>query len=827
MADYTEQERAELQRRVMEDMRAYGNLHHSLADELRDSQIGVKGFSKTVRYSSSEMGRAWGDLTKQTYNGAKGLTAFNDVITTTATAMGALVAVMGGPVIGTIAIGLAAFAKVLGTANDMQQRTFNSYKQLAEVGGSAGTTLQGLRDQAKALDYTLGTQEEGLQDFTNLIAANAETLANFKGSVSAGVNGFADLSRSFVTFRDPLLKLGLNTEAQNKSILNYISYSQRLGQTQGKTNEQLATSARKYIMETEALATLTGQRREDIEAQRRIGMAEQQFRAKIEGLRSRNETETADRLEKFNTALQVTFHDQPMIAKGMRQLAASGLQAADAQRLNFLTNGEALEVQQLVTEGKITEAQGIQRLQDAIARNLPVWNELATLSGDLTDVTGDVAKMYDATRVAGGKAGLALDAAALSTENQTRTQDKGINTIVEIERNQKEAAKSLQGVIEKFIEVASELTLGLSSLWKSITGTMGDIVSSAGTMIDFIKYDILKMEKTDDMEGVNWGEKFTAAFKDMISLPGRGLGGAYNSAVVRPLRAMGADVNYTSEEFMGGDSESMTPYMDELRRRAAANKKAKAAAASTAPAAPPSTTPAATAAAAPGAPARKGYTAHSNQSLAALGLTLTGKGGEKGDRQAEGAQVSDKLIELAQKIKSNIPGFAGFTGFNDNFHREEIPNSGHAQGLSVDFVLNKRPTREEGQKLVDMLKSMGASVAKDEYNDPSSKATGPHFHASVPEGRYGGIFEGPRTGYAAVMHGREAILPLPNGQSIPIAIDTEKIIESFSEALKRTSSSSTSSSGTGTDLLSAVLDMVRLQRDQNDLVSRLLQVQRA
>jgi hypothetical protein len=124
-----------------------------------------------------------------------------------------------------------------------------------------------------------------------------------------------------------------------------------------------------------------------------------------------------------------------------------------------------------------------------------------------------------------------------------------------------------------------------------------------------------------------------------------------------------------------------------------------------------------------------------------------------------------------------------------------------------------------------MLKSMGASGARDEYNDPSGKATGGHIHASV-EGRYGGIFEGPRTGYAAVMHGREAILPLPNGESIPIAIDTEKIIDSFSEALKRTSSG-TSSSGTGGDFLSAILDMVRLQRDQNDLVSRLLQVQRA
>ena len=77
------------------------------------------------------------------------------------------------------------------------------------------------------------------------------------------------------------------------------------------------------------------------------------------------------------------------------------------------------------------------------------------------------------------------------------------------------------------------------------------------------------------------------------------------------------------------------------------------------------------------------------------------------------------------------------------------------------------------------------------------------------------------------MHGREAILPLPNGQSIPIAIDTEKIIESFSEALKRTSSSTTSTSSSGNDLLSTLLDMVRLQRDQNDLVSQLLRVQQS
>jgi len=842
MADYTEQERIELARQVAEEMRLYGQMHASTAAQVRDASVGVKDFTAKTTSAASMVGKSFQDLAKSTYAGKQGLSEFNGVIESTTTAMGIMLAMLGGPIWGTIALGLVAFGKALGMANKMSQQTFEAYKQLADVGGAAGASLQGLRNQARDFDYTLGEGDEGLKDFVAMIAKNSQTLAYFKGTVAQGTAAAAGIGDAFSQYRDPLLKLGLSTEDQNQSILNYINYSSRLGMSQGKTFDQLAASARKYIVETEALSALSGKSREEIEQQRRSALSEQQYRAKIEEMRANKDFEGVERLTKFNAALTAAGPAGEEVAKGMRQLAVSGLQTAEAQALNRLTNGEALRIQQLVNQGKISEADAVTQLQKAVGAGLPTWNTLAQQNVDLTGTIGKMSNMYDFQAGAAGDYGKALTASRNAVNATIHSKEAELNSNVNTIRNQKEAAKSLQGVIEKFINVATGLTNGLSKLWKSISGTMLDISDVAEDIIDYIKYNILKMDKptydkdlaatlTQQQESM---KNSLADFKKTgkMNISGEDEALRYQGKEGKALYEQDklAQLAKLKEQERINEAKRGLEDQKAARRKSLREKFYGDTEAAPAPAGggtPPAKVPAATAAAAPGAPARKGYTAHSNQSLAALGLTLTGKGGEKGDRQAEGAQVSDKLIELAQKIKSNIPGFTGFTGFNDNFHREEIPNSGHAQGLSVDFVLNKRPTREEGQKLVNMLKSMGASVAKDEYNDPSSQATGPHFHASVPEGRYGGIFEGPRTGYAAVMHGREAILPLPNGQSIPIAIDTEKIIESFSEALKRTSSSSTSSSDRGTDLLSALLDMVSLQRDQNDLVSKLLQVQRA
>lgn len=60
--------------------------------------------------------------------------------------------------------------------------------------------------------------------------------------------------------------------------------------------------------------------------------------------------------------------------------------------------------------------------------------------------------------------------------------------------------------------------------------------------------------------------KPAAAAYDILTLPVRGVAGAFESAVTRPLRALGVDVPYLPESFYGGDRTSMTPMYDKIRR---------------------------------------------------------------------------------------------------------------------------------------------------------------------------------------------------------------------------------------------------------------------
>ena len=64
-------------------------------------------------------------------------------------------------------------------------------------------------------------------------------------------------------------------------------------------------------------------------------------------------------------------------------------------------------------------------------------------------------------------------------------------------------------------------------------------------------------------------KKLAAAGYDVATLIPRGLMGAFESGVTRPLRALGVPIPYLPESAYGGDRTSMTPMMDKLRRQEA------------------------------------------------------------------------------------------------------------------------------------------------------------------------------------------------------------------------------------------------------------------
>ena len=81
-------------------------------------------------------------------------------------------------------------------------------------------------------------------------------------------------------------------------------------------------------------------------------------------------------------------------------------------------------------------------------------------------------------------------------------------------------------------------------------------------------------------------------------------------------------------------------------------------------------------------------------------------------------------------------------------------------------------------------------------------------NAAPAEFATGGIARGPKSGYAAELHGTEAVVPLPNGESIPVSLTTSGM-RGLIEGIVDTTISKSGATDTDTEIvadISASLD---------------------
>lgn len=101
-----------------------------------------------------------------------------------------------------------------------------------------------------------------------------------------------------------------------------------------------------------------------------------------------------------------------------------------------------------------------------------------------------------------------------------------------------------------------------------------------GGLVGYADGGSLEEQRQRDREGIArfgraaWEQmkRAGAAIADVGTLPVRGLAGAYDTAVVRPMRAAGLDAGYISPYLVpeGADVDSMTPFYDQFRRQESA-----------------------------------------------------------------------------------------------------------------------------------------------------------------------------------------------------------------------------------------------------------------
>jgi hypothetical protein len=148
----------------------------------------------------------------------------------------------------------------------------------------------------------------------------------------------------------------------------------------------------------------------------------------------------------------------------------------------------------------------------------------------------------------------------------------------------------------------------------------------------------------------------------------------------------------------------------------------------------------------------------------------------------------------------------------------------------LDFALNRKPTPEQGREIVNAIKGMGANKVLDEYNFPSPGSTAGHMHVEIPEFARGGIATGPKSGYGAILHDDEAVIPLPDGRTVPVtmnqttgaAADNTELLQVMREV--KAGIESMTNRADNQRVVAVIEDSIRTQRTSNDILQKILQM---
>jgi hypothetical protein len=353
-ANFEAQRMAELMAQVNYELERLGHVtkqtHEEIADAQMKAKYGVENFTKGTAKGAeaiTALAGAAGAAGKAMLDGKKGAAAFNESVDGMATAVTAAAAALAlfVPVLGPLMLAIGAatigFAKYTKAANDQADQLYKGYQGLAKSGAAASDGMTGLFQNAKKLGLSMNE----LDSLVSLVGENSRDLAAFGGSVAEGTKRFADMGAAMEPHRVALIRMGMLPEQINEGMAGYLRTQTRLGNAQKMTVDQLATGAREYLKEQDALTKLTGQTRQETEKKREAALIEEQFASKIRSLQLANRHEEAERLIAMNDLASAVNEE---MGRGIRAASTGNLVNEDARKLFMSAPGALRDIQQVI-----------------------------------------------------------------------------------------------------------------------------------------------------------------------------------------------------------------------------------------------------------------------------------------------------------------------------------------------------------------------------------------------------------------------------------------------------------------------------------------------
>jgi hypothetical protein len=850
-------------------------------DQLRDSEMktryGLNNFTASTKMGAeavAAMAKTVTSYANAMYNGQRGYSAMSDSLNNLSTAAklaGGALMLLGGP-IGIVVGGLTVFGSLLvDAANEMgklNDASFDAYKSLSEVGVAASDGMSGLTTAF----LQMGAGAKNFDKAATLLGENNKQLAMFGGTVFEGRRRFVALSNEFSDFREPMLRLGYEVEGANRALMSYVIQQNRYGFLTGQSTKDMAGAAKAYIMEQEALTKLTGLTRKEQEQALERQMAEERFAGLMLEMQQKGQSALANEFKSIFLTLEGI--GAPELARSFADALSDpyGL-TEESVKLLRLTSGASVQLIQKLKDGSLTTEEFVTSLQQATGRTV---KQFGASMGQMKTFTNMYGKLNEAQKFAAAGQGDLGKLIATARAEVVKTAEDADSDVTKQARMRDKQTRQSNEIFQKLNEIMPYVTSGLELFGDGLSYALDQVLRFAdyiqetfGTSVEVQAAEKAKdrafvgstfaqrrlgIGMTDEQKRAN--EQMRKA-EELASIE-RALAGKSKTRedFDRRIEYQGSDGQRRIQE----DTEKAKQLKAELaklvkdmgledarakmeagkaamaRRREERQRDAQRREQS-------STTPAA----ATGALPPVGAAPVSQQDLAGMGLRL----GPNRDVQRQDMAVSPRLIELAKKLQNTVEGFKYFTAFNDNYHHNPGLTGDHTRGQALDFILEKPPTREQGQRLISQLKAMGFDVALDEYNKRSDRATGPHIHAAIKEFAEGGILKYQPGGHvvkAAEAGYDEAFIPLKNG-TVPVTVNGLNLDQEVSNAIGKAfetnnttqldnmKSLATSFQQSMTEavnrlatnnevferMLAASQEMIRTQRESNSLQSKMLQ----
>jgi hypothetical protein len=682
-------------------------------EDFRSLKPAVDAFGTAAKYGASKVGDA--------------LSSVGEAISGLSTFLGPKGKIVGMVVGGVVGItgdimkkygeSAVEFAQMYGKfALDEVQRVSGAFRELAQVGGLGGDSIDGLADRARGLGLSM-------DQYAKLIGRNSEGLAAAGVTVSGGARVLQQITTAGTEFEDKFLKLGFSFEQQSEFSAKFLATQRNLTKINFNDTKALSEANRKYLEQIDELARLTGQSRDKVASELEAMSRELRFGATLAIAEQKG---TADAITK--TAKLLETHGSKEIAEGFKDIFG-GATTERAQALMAATNNRAATIAEQLENGQITSAEAMRQFQEAVRQT-----RQALGADEFERRVGKLGTVLDPMLVGMRRLSVAQDLNAQTLGAATTEQKKDATATGENVQNLVDAQKALRDFAVQIDEIV------MKKLFPTMAQNVRQLteVLSAGA------------SKLAEILGVKTSGTTTAP-----APPAPITGADVNQ---RRVAAGQAPLSPEAAEAQAG-RDAVQREM-ERRNRSRAERRQRNAPGGAVPATQP----------APATPAP-------GPQSAAPGSDILSSLNIKSPESVAGGSADPRLLELAKKIQDMYPT-ARFTALNDMFHQINYPNSKHTKGLALDFTTNPAPMdARQAMDIKRSVQSLGFASVKDEYfSDKNRYTTGGHFHAELA---YGGVVSGPKSGYPALMHGTEAVVPLPGGRSIPVEMTgmTDKIGE--------------------------------------------------